>query len=111
MKTLKSKLLMLTLLLIGVVAMSFTLVNKEKSEAKTEVKAPTTWRYNSSSTTEGAFANGSNWVKGSGSGCGTNGDKPCQIIVDADDPSELTDYFGDMSNEEILDLLPNSRRN
>lgn len=109
MKTMKSKLLMLTLLLIGVVAMSFTLVNKGKSEPKTVVKAPTTWHYTDTEN-PGVYTDAANWEKGSAS-CGLSGTKPCQISVEASDETELAAYFSGMDNDDVLAINPTSRRN
>lgn len=108
MKTLKSKLLMLTLLLIGVVAMSFTLVNKEKSEAKTERKAATLFHYASESTSPGAFANPDNWEPGAGSvACGTGENKPCQIT--AEDEADLESKLAGKNNTQVMGIVNNKR--
>lgn len=108
MKTLKSKFLMLTLLLIGVVAMSFTLVNKGKSEAKTEVKVATLFHYASESTSPGAFANPDNWQPGAGSvACGTGENKPCQIT--AEDEEDLESMLAGKNNAQVLGIVSSKR--
>lgn len=108
MKTLKSKLLMLTLALIGVVAMSFTFVNDKKSEAKTETKVATIFHYASESTSPGAFANPDNWQSGVGSvACGTGENKPCQIT--AEDEADLESMLDGRTNSQVLSIVDSKR--
>ncbi|WP_028298200.1 hypothetical protein [Olivibacter sitiensis] len=110
MKTIKSKLLVLVLLLIGGIVMSFTLVNKEKQEVKTEAKVATLWHYVGDAN-PGVFSDATNWALGGGSAtCGPTGDLPCEITVNATDESQLTTYLSGMSNSQILNINPNSRR-
>lgn len=108
MKTLKSKLLMFTLLLIGVVAMSFTLVNKGKSEVKTEAKAATIWRYVGTAN-PGVFSDAANWTQGTGSGCGPVGDTPCQLTADASTPTQLSTYLAGRDNNNVLSISDSRR--
>lgn len=108
MKTLKSKLLMLTLSLIGVVAMSFALVNKETPEAKAEVKVQTTFHYASESTSPGAFANPDNWQSGgSPVACNTGEEKPCQIT--AEDEADLASKLSGRNNDQVLAIVDSRR--
>lgn len=107
MKTLKSKLLMLTLSLIGVVAMSFALVNKETPEAKTEVKATTAWRY--IGTASQPFNDASLWELGTGSGCSSSGPRPCQLNIEAADENELDVLFSSLSSTDVYNM--SSKRN
>lgn len=108
MKTLKSKLFMLTLSLIGVVAMSFALVNEEKPEAKTETKASIAWRYVGTDN-PGVFSHAANWTQGEGSGCGPTGDTPCQLTADASNQTELAAYLAGRDNNNVL-AISDSRR-
>lgn len=100
---------MLTLLFMGIVAVSFALTNKEKPEAKTEKKTPTTWRYTGTSTAEGQFRLASNWEIGNGSSCGPNGNKPCQLTADAADKTELTEHLAGLTNAEVMGIVDSKK--
>lgn len=110
MKTLKSKLLMLTLLFMGIVAVSFALTNKEKPEAKIEKKVATTWNYVGTAN-PGVFSDENNWEQGTSTNpnCGTDGDIPCELIAEAADKEELADHLEGMSNSAVL-AISNSKR-
>ncbi|MEN5057157.1 DUF6520 family protein [Sphingobacterium kitahiroshimense] len=111
MKTLKTKLSLVVVAIIGIITMSFALANNESKEEKVEKKAATTWHYTSNSTTAGAFANAANWQQGAGPSCGSTGNKPCEITVDAENEIELEAYLDGMSNPEVLAINPTSKRN
>lgn len=109
MKTLKSKLLMLTLLFMGIVAVSFALTNKEKPEAKIEKKVATTWNYVGPA--NGDFSDENNWELGASTNpsCREDGNIPCQLTAEAADKDELHDHLDGMSNSEVLDISDSKR--
>lgn len=109
MKTLKSKLLILALLLIGTIGMSFALANKEKSEVNTEAKATTTWRYIGTSTSEGEFAKIENWEQGAGSSCLPEGSLPCQLTAEVADEHELEDYLDGKINSQVMAIVDSQK--
>ncbi|MEN5196971.1 hypothetical protein [Sphingobacterium faecium] len=107
MKTLKSKLSVVVVAIIGIIAMSFTVANNVPTEVKSEVKASTTYHYTDTEN-PGVFNDPANWEEGSGS-CGSIGTKPCDIEVPEN--TDLETMLEGKSNSEVLAINPSSRRN
>lgn len=100
MKNLKVNLMIVVALMIGVATMSFKLANTD-----------TKWHYTGTNPAEGQFQSTANWELGeSDSQCATYGDFPCEIEVDAQDKTELGAILSGMSNDDVLDINPTSKR-
>lgn len=97
MKRIKSHLVLTAAVVIAAITMSFKMATNS-----------VTYHYTSNSTTEGQFANTSNWATGSGS-CGSLGNKPCDI--DVPDGSDLATVLSGKTNAQVLAINPSSRRN
>lgn len=98
MKTQKVNFIALVALVIGIVTMSFKL--SEDS---------TTYHFTGDSTQPDEFAKTSNWEEGESNDCQPLGDFPCEIEVP--NGSSLLQVLGNKSNEEVLQINPDSRRN
>lgn len=100
MKKLKVNLMMVLALVIGVATMSFKLANND-----------TKWHFTGNNPDEGQYRLTSNWELGaSGSSCASVGDFPCEIEVDAQDKTELGAILSGMTNDDVLDINPTSKR-
>ncbi len=102
----KTSLFTLILALIAIGTFAFTAVmNKTIAPATIQ----NTFHYIGDSEAPNAFSDVSNWEQGGGDACGFEGNKPCQITVEANDLSELQDYLSGMDNNTVLSL-DDSRR-
>lgn len=107
MKTLKTKLSLIVVAIIGIITMSFALANNESKEEKVELKASTTYHYTGTEN-PGVFNDPANWEEGSGA-CGSTGTKPCDIEVPEN--SDLETMLSGKTNAQVLAINPTSRRN
>ena len=105
----KTSLFTLILALIAIGTFAFTAVmNKTKIPA---TKLVSTYHFTGDSNDEGQFSDIENWQPGPASdACGSTGEKPCEINVEANDLAELQTYLSGMSNQAVLQLNPSSRR-
>ena len=89
MKTfVKKNLVAVFALLVGIGTMSFKMVNPSSD-----------YHYTSNDMNPGDFAIVGNWASGSVSGCGDDGNKPCQITTD-----DLSATLAGKTNQEVLDI-------
>lgn len=91
MKKLKTNLLLIIAMIIGVSTMAFEMAD-----------TTTKWRY--TGTASQPFNDASLWEQGVGSGCGPSGAKPCQLNVDAADESELNAFFSTVSSTDVYNM-------
>ena len=60
----------------------------------------------------GVFSDSDNWQQGSApqNTCQAQGTEPCEILVDASTPSELSEYLDGMTNLDVLNIDQTSRK-
>lgn len=86
--------------------------NENSADNSNSAIAPQTWHYDSTDTSPGAFSNAANWEPGNSAPntCETTGERPCEISVEASNELELQDILTGLTNDDVLDLNPNSKK-
>ncbi|MFD2742406.1 MULTISPECIES: hypothetical protein [Sphingobacterium] len=104
----KTSLFTLILALIAIGTFAFTAVMNKQSVGTNKLQ--NTFHFVGDSEDPGQFSEIENWREGTSNACGTVGQKPCEITVEANNLDELATYLSGMDNEAVLDINPSSKR-